>query len=194
MWRGNEKLGYPAIIVQLKVGVSKSYFSNSIPPMLTEGNMVDTRTKEQRHRIMAAVHSKNTSPELLVRRYLWAHGIRYRVCLASLPGKPDIAIPRYKIAIFVHGCFWHGHENCSLGRLPKSRVEYWREKIEKNKIRDRRVIEQLEAEGWNCIVIWHCQLRTKKTAAITLSLLLKKLEGLRRSIDDFRTQGIPRKK
>jgi DNA mismatch endonuclease, patch repair protein len=140
--------------------------------------MTDTRTKEQRHRIMAAVHSKNTSPELLVRRYLWSHGIRYRIHLANLPGKPDISIPRYKIAIFVHGCFWHGHENCSLGRLPKSKVEYWRNKIGNNKLRDRRVIEQLEAEGWRCIIIWHCQLRTKHAANKTLPIFLTKLKKM----------------
>jgi len=91
--------------------------------------MVDTRSKEKRSQIMAAVHSKNTSIELLVRRYLWSNGIRYRLHPANLPGKPDIVISRYKLAIFIHGCFWHGHENCSLGRLPKSRIEYWEKKL-----------------------------------------------------------------
>jgi len=140
--------------------------------------MVDTRTKEQRSQIMAAVHSKNTSIELLVRKYLWSHGIRYRLHPASLPGKPDIVIPRHKIVIFVHGCFWHGHEGCSLGRLPKTRVEYWREKIEKNKIRDRLVEEILEVEGWRYLIIWHCQLRTRKAAEIYLPDLLKKIKKL----------------
>jgi DNA mismatch endonuclease, patch repair protein len=139
--------------------------------------MTDTRTKEQRSRIMSAVHSKDTSIELLVRRYLWSNGIRYRLHPKNLPGKPDIVIPKWKIAIFVHGCFWHGHENCSLGRLPKTRVEYWREKIEKNKIRDRHVIEKLEAEGWRCIVVWHCQLRTKIASEISLPDLLKKIKN-----------------
>ena len=138
--------------------------------------MTDTRTKEQRSRIMTAVHSKDTSIELLVRRYLWSNGIRYRLHPKNLTGKPDIVILKRKIAIFVHGCFWHGHENCSLGRLPKTRVEYWREKVEKNKIRDRQVIEKLEAGGWQCFIIWHCQLRTKKAAAITLLELDKKIK------------------
>lgn len=137
--------------------------------------MTDTQTKEQRSKIMAAVHSKDTSIEILVRRYLWSHGIRYRLHPKNLPGKPDIVIPKKKIAIFVHGCFWHGHENCSLGRLPKSRVEYWQDKIEKNKIRDRQVIERLETEGWRCIVVWHCQLRTKKAASFELPKLLDTL-------------------
>jgi len=138
--------------------------------------MVDTHSREKRSRIMAAVHSKNTSIELLVRRYLWANGIRYRLHLANLPGKPDIVIPRCKIAIFVHGCFWHGHEGCSLGRLPKTRVEYWKEKIDKNKIRDLQVIDRLESDGWRCITVWHCQLRTKMSATITLPLLLTKIK------------------
>lgn len=140
--------------------------------------MVDTRSKEQRSRIMAAVHSKNTSVELLVRRFLWSNGIRYRLHVPNLPGKPDIVIPRCKLAIFVHGCFWHGHENCSLGRLPKSRVEYWRKKIEKNKLRDRQVEEKLEAEGWRYLIIWHCQLRTKKAASITLPDLFAQIKKI----------------
>ena len=140
--------------------------------------MVDTRSKEKRSEMMAAVHSKNTSTELLVRRYLWSHGIRYRLHLATLPGKPDIVIPQGKIAIFVHGCFWHGHENCSLGRLPKSNVEYWSEKIKRNTHRDRQVLEKLEADGWHCIVVWHCQLRTKKAASIALPKLLKKIKHI----------------
>jgi len=141
--------------------------------------MVDTRSKDQRSRIMAAVHSKNTGPELLVRKFLWSHSVRYRIHVANLPGKPDIVIPRCKLAIFVHGCFWHGHENCSLGRLPKSRVEYWKEKIEKNKLRDRQVEGKLETEGWQCLVVWHCQLRTKKAASIFLPELLKEIKNHR---------------
>jgi len=138
--------------------------------------MVDTQSREKRSRIMAAVQSENTQIEILVRRYLWSNGIRYRLHPAHLPGKPDIVIPRYKLAIFVHGCFWHGHENCTLGRLPKSRVEYWREKIEKNKFRDRQVEEKLEAEGWQFLIVWHCQLRTKKAASITLPELYAKIK------------------
>ena len=139
--------------------------------------MTDTRSKEQRSRIMAAVHSKDTSIELLVRRYLWSNGIRYRLHAKDLPGKPDIVIPKRKIAIFVHGCFWHGHENCSLGRLPKTRVDYWKEKIENNKIRDRQVIQSLEAAGWQYFTVWHCQVRTKKNALFTLPNLLERIQA-----------------
>ena len=138
--------------------------------------MVDTRTKEQRNKIMAAVRSKDTQPEILVRKYLWAHGIRYRLHMKSLPGTPDIVIPKLKIVIFVNGCFWHGHEGCSLGRLPKSRVEYWKEKIMKNKIRDRKTFGDLEKNGWRIIIVWHCQLRTKKAAINTLPRLLEEIE------------------
>lgn len=145
--------------------------------------MTDTLSKEKRSQMMAAVHSKNTSTELLVRRYLWSHGIRYRLHLSNLPGKPDIVIPRFKIAIFVHGCFWHGHENCSLGRLPKSNVEYWRNKIENNKLRDRHVIEQLEADGWHCSIVWHCQLRTKKVASTVLPHILQDIQKIKISLE-----------
>lgn len=133
---------------------------------------MDTRSKEKRSLIMAAVHSKDTSTELLVRRFLWSHGIRYRVYPAYLPGKPDIVISRFKLAIFVNGCFWHGHENCPRGRPPKSRVSYWKSKIETNKERDRLVEQKLKAKGWRQLVIWECELRTQKAASITLPRIL----------------------
>jgi DNA mismatch endonuclease (patch repair protein) len=136
---------------------------------------MDTRSKEKRSLIMSAVHSKNTSPELLVRRFLWSHGIRYRIHPKYLPGKPDIAIPRYKLAIFVHGCFWHGHGDCHRGRLPKSRKKYWKAKIEANKKRDALVEEELEAIGWNQLIIWDCQLRTQKAATRALPKLLESM-------------------
>ena len=136
---------------------------------------MDTVSQEKRSSIMSAVHSKNTRAELLVRRYLWSHGIRYRIHDKNLPGKPDIVIPRYKLAIFVHGCFWHGHENCSRGRLPKSRIEYWKAKIETNKSRDRLIKEKLKAKGWRQLAIWECQLRTKKAASLALPRVLNQI-------------------
>jgi DNA mismatch endonuclease, patch repair protein len=138
---------------------------------------MDTRSKEKRSQIMAAVHSKNTGAELMVRKYLWAHGIRYRIHLSNLPGTPDIAIPRCKLVIFVHGCFWHGHENCSRGRLPKSRIEYWKNKIEVNKKRDIQTSETLKSMGWQELVIWDCQLRTRKSATITLPSVLSRISS-----------------
>ena len=128
---------------------------------------------------MAAVHSKDTRAELLVRRFLWSHGIRYRIHSKYLPGKPDIVISRYRLAIFVHGCLWHGHENCPRGRIPKSRVKYWRNKIETNKSRDRLTEKKLKEKGWQQLVIWECQLRTQKAASITLPEVLIQILSMR---------------
>ena len=139
---------------------------------------VDRVSKEKRSRIMAAVHSKDTGTELIVRRFLWAQGIRYRVHPASLPGKPDIVIPRCKLAVFVHGCFWHGHENCRRGYLPKSNVEYWKARIATNKKRDSLIEDKLKAEGWRHIVIWECQLRTQKAASINLPMVIKQIQSM----------------
>ena len=115
---------------------------------------MDTLTKAERSRIMAAVHSKDTNTELLVRRYLWAKGMRYRVHAKNVPGTPDIAVHRHKLALFVNGCFWHGHEDCSRGKLPKSKLEYWSEKIQANKSRDVAISEQLKRNGWHQMVVW----------------------------------------
>ena len=129
---------------------------------------MDTMSKEKRSLIMSAVRSKNTSAELLVRRYLWSYGIRYRLYVKDLPGKPDIVIRRCKLVIFIHGCFWHGHEGCPRGRVPKSRIEYWKLKIKANKLRDKQTEKQLTAMGWKHLIIWECQLRTQKAATISL--------------------------
>ena len=134
---------------------------------------MDTVSQEKRSQIMSAVQSKNTKAELLVRRYLWSHGIRYRVYTNDLPGTPDIVIPRCKLAIFVHGCFWHGHESCPRGRLPKSRIEYWKPKIEANKLRDQQIEDKLTALGWQQLIIWDCQLRTQRAASTTLPNILE---------------------
>ncbi len=124
--------------------------------------MVDVLTPEQRHNAMAAVKSKNTKPEILVRRYLWSHGFRYRTNYPGLPGKPDIVLRRYKTCIFVNGCFWHGHDNCRLFVMPKSRIDYWQTKIRRNRARDAEVEKKLLRMGWNCITIWECQLLPSK--------------------------------
>lgn len=139
---------------------------------------MDRFTPEKRSRIMAAVRGRNTGPELLIRHFLRSHGVGYRIHSASLPGKPDIVVLRYKVAIFVHGCFWHGHKQCPRGQLPKSRVEYWKAKIEANKQRDRLVEEKVRGAGWHPLVIWECQLRTQKAASVTLGHLLENLDTL----------------
>lgn len=122
--------------------------------------MTDTFSKEKRHEVMSKIRGKDTKIEIKVRHWLYHHGIRYRKNCKDIAGKPDIAIKKYKIAIFIHGCFWHGHENCKYYRLPKSNVEYWEDKIEKNKNRDREIIENLQSMGWNVFVVWECQVKS----------------------------------
>ena len=128
---------------------------------------MDTRTPEQRRRIMQSVKSKNTGPELIVRRLLHGMGYRYRLHRRDLPGKPDIAFVSRRKAIFVHGCFWHGHD-CPKGRLPKSRLDYWRPKLDRNRERDRTNAEHLKSLGWSVLVIWQCETVDKETLAIRL--------------------------
>ena len=117
---------------------------------------MDTRTEEQRRRIMQAVKSRDTGPEMIVRRLLHRLGYRYRLHRKDLPGKPDVAFVSRRKAIFVHGCFWHGH-GCPKGRLPKSRLDYWKPKLNGNRERDRRKEEELRSLGWSVLVIWQCE-------------------------------------
>ena len=125
-------------------------------------------TTEQRSRIMASIHSKNTKPEMMVRRYLFACGFRYRVNCRRLPGTPDIVLRKYRTCIFVNGCFWHGHEGCDKYRLPKTNVEFWSQKIMRNKQRDVEVQHQLARMGWHVMTVWECQLDTKEKRERTL--------------------------
>lgn len=119
--------------------------------------MVDTVSREKRSEVMALVKQKDTKPELRVRRYLHANGLRYSLHRKDLPGKPDIVLSKYKVVVFVHGCFWHGHKSCKLGRIPKSNVEFWNNKIEGNARRDLENKAKLMTLGWKVIVIWECE-------------------------------------
>lgn len=119
-------------------------------------------TPEQRHKCMARIRSKNTKPEIMVRKYLFARGFRYRKNVRRLPGTPDIVLRKYRTVIFVNGCFWHGHEGCRYSHLPKSNVEFWRNKIERNKKRDLRERVELRRMGWHVIQVWECQLNPKE--------------------------------
>lgn len=119
--------------------------------------MTDTRSPEQRRRIMQSVKTKDTCAELIVRRILHRGGYRYRLHRRDLPGSPDIVFPGRKKVIFVHGCFWHGH-GCAKGLAPKSRTEYWQPKIEANRARDKKNLSALEALGWSVLVLWQCEL------------------------------------
>lgn len=122
---------------------------------------MDKMTKEQRSKCMASIPSKGTKPELIVRHYLFNHGFRYRINHPRLPGHPDIVLRMYRTVIFVNGCFWHGHEECRSYVMPKSRSEYWKEKIKRNKERDKKELDELAHMGWHCITIWECQLKPK---------------------------------
>lgn len=107
---------------------------------------------------MSRVRGKDTRPELRVRSYLHAAGLRYVLHDGRLPGKPDLVFPSRRIAIFVHGCFWHGHEGCRKATIPATRTDFWRDKIEANKSRDARVRSELEAAEWGVVVVWECSL------------------------------------
>ena len=115
-------------------------------------------TPEQRHDCMASIHSENTRPEQAVRRELWHRGYRFRKCVRTLPGTPDIVLPKYRTCIFVNGCFWHGHKGCSKFVMPKTRTEFWANKIARNQERDLVNIQRLESIGWSAITIWECEL------------------------------------
>lgn len=131
--------------------------------------MTDIKTPEQRSRNMAAIKGKDTKPEMIVRKYLFSRGLRFRVQVRKLPGTPDIVLPKYRTAIFVNGCFWHGHEGCKYFRLPKSNVEFWKEKIERNIERDRESMQALFDLGWKVIRVWECELRNKADREDTLN-------------------------
>lgn len=107
---------------------------------------------------MSRIRSRNTKPEMLVRRYLYANGFRFRVNVKALPGTPDIVLKKYHTAIFINGCFWHGHV-CQQGRMPKTNVAFWENKIHRNIERDSQVRDQLRALGWRTMVVWECQLK-----------------------------------
>ncbi len=121
--------------------------------------MVDIVAHEVRSRMMAGIRGRNTKPELVVRRGLHAAGFRFRLHRADLPGRPDVVLPKHRVVIFVHGCFWHGHEGCANFRMPMTNSEFWQEKIGRNVERDRTVIKALRNRRWRILVVWECQTR-----------------------------------
>lgn len=123
---------------------------------------MDVHSKEIRSYNMSRIKSSNTKPEEIVRKYLFSKGFRYRKNDKRLPGTPDIVLPKYKTVIFVNGCFWHGHEGCRFFVVPKTNTEFWVNKIEANKQRDSRKTNDLQSLGWKVIVVWECQLKSKK--------------------------------
>ncbi|WP_303172099.1 very short patch repair endonuclease [uncultured Desulfovibrio sp.] len=133
---------------------------------------MDRISPEQRSQNMAQVKSKNTKPEMLVRSLLHRMGYRFRLHIKTLPGHPDVVLPRYKAVIFVHGCFWHGHEGCKRATMPATRTEFWRKKIDGNQSRDRRNLTALEELGYRCLVIWQCEMKDIEALKMRLSEFL----------------------
>ncbi len=122
---------------------------------------------------MSRIRSKDSKPEMIVRRFLHRHGFRFRLHVKNLPGKPDLVLKKYKTVIFVHGCFWHGHEGCKYFVVPKTRTEWWLKKIERNKTNDEKNISLLSLQGWNVIQIWECEL--KANAGVRLMRMADRL-------------------
>lgn len=141
--------------------------------------MADKITVEKRSEIMSKIRGKDTKIELLVRKWLFSNGVRYRKNYRKLPGSPDIALTKYKIAIFVNGCFWHGHQSCKLYKLPKTRTDFWQAKVTRNRQRDQQKIEDLESLGWKVIVIWECEVRNSFDE--TMKRLLDKINMIKGS-------------
>lgn len=126
---------------------------------------MDNISTARRSWVMSLVKSKNTKPELVVRKFLFSYGFRYRIHNSKYPGKPDIILSKYRTVIFVHGCFWHGHRSkrCKLARMPKSNIDFWENKIYQNEMRDKRNRTALKKLGWKVVQIWECQLKDKST-------------------------------
>jgi len=136
--------------------------------------MADIFTPRKRSEIMSRIKGRDTGPELVVRRYLFSKGLRYRVHVVGLPGKPDIVLKKYGVCVFVHGCFWHGHPGCRMATSPKTNSAFWQTKIESNRVRDARNMASLKKQGWKVIEIWECTLCPAKRER-TLSNLLRRI-------------------
>ncbi len=137
--------------------------------------MSDSLTPQQRSTCMSRIRSKNTKPEVRLRKALFGLGYRYRLNLKILPGKPDMVLAKYRTCIFVNGCFWHGHKGCAKFVMPKTNVDFWRMKIEKNRERDLRDYTYLESFGWRVIVVWECELG-KSQMPETIARVRKELD------------------
>lgn len=137
--------------------------------------MSDIYSKSKRSDIMSKISGKETKPEILVRKFLFSNGFRFRKNVKELPGKPDIVLPKYKVVIFVHGCFWHGH-TCKRGTLPKTNHEFWQDKIGRNIERDIYNISELNENGWNVIIIWQCEIGNRTNRDIRLHKLIEEIK------------------
>ncbi|MBN8783060.1 MAG: DNA mismatch endonuclease Vsr [Terrimonas ferruginea] len=133
--------------------------------------MTDVHSKEIRSYNMSRIKGKNTKPEMLVRKFLFANGLRYKLHDKQLPGKPDLVFPKYKTVLFIHGCFWHGHEGCRYYVVPKTRTDWWLAKINGNKAKDADSIMKLKQLGWKVIIVWECELKPGMVDGLLQNLL-----------------------
>lgn len=141
---------------------------------------MDNKTKAERSLNMSRIHAENTKPELTIRRLLFADGFRYRIHVKTLPGTPDLVLPKYRAVVFVHGCFWHGHDGCKYAKLPSTHYEFWSDKISRNKQRDQKARQELLSSGWRVLTIWTCsiknQAKIKETYALVKDWILNQTE------------------
>lgn len=140
--------------------------------------MADVHSKAVRSYNMSQIKGKNTKPEMILRKALFSRGLRYRLHAKDLPGKPDIVFPKYKVVIFVNGCFWHGHQGCPKFILPKTRTEWWKDKIDANALRDVKKKSLLEQAGWTVITVFECELRKQLLPSVVDSIIIK-LQNIR---------------
>lgn len=137
--------------------------------------MSDVFSKNKRSQIMAKISGKDTKPEILVRKFLFSKGFRYRKNDRRIAGKPDIVLPKYKTIIFIHGCFWHGHKNCKAATLPTTNLDFWKSKIEGNSKRDQQTQRLLKKQGWRLSVIWQCRIKNKNLFEKSMKTLVKRI-------------------
>jgi len=128
--------------------------------------MTDIVDRATRSRMMSGIRGRDTKPEIIVRKYLHAAGLRFRLAPKNLPGKPDIVLPKYRTVVFVHGCFWHRHEGCKYAATPKANPDFWQKKFGENTARDQRVQALLQEYGWHVIVVWECALTARDLASL----------------------------
>jgi len=137
---------------------------------------MDKFTEEKRSSIMSHISGRETKPEIVVRKYLFTRGFRYRKNVKSLWGKPDIVLRKYGTVIFIHGCFWHRHEGCPRSKLPDTRKYFWEKKISENVNRDKRNAQVLTKQGWNVITVWQCEINNSEKRETRLEELIKEIE------------------
>ena len=142
--------------------------------MASLGLVTDTLTTAERSRLMAKIRGKNTRPEIAVRSLLHRAGYRFRIHVSSLPGKPDIVLPKYRTVVFVHGCFWHRHKGCKATTTPKSHRGFWSDKFARNVANDKKHLGQLRRLGWRTVVVWECQLKRPEAVLARIEKVLKK--------------------